>query len=72
MTDLLFDTEGLELAERQKRTADLDKGNGESSTVLDPITCIGSITCILRPLLIDSDVTVSTVGQKCSRVLGEK
>jgi len=26
----------------------------------------------LRPLLIDSDVTVSTVGQKCSRVLGEK
>jgi hypothetical protein len=25
-----------------------------------------------RPLLIDSDVTVSTLGQKSSRVLGEK
>ena len=26
----------------------------------------------VRPLLIDSDVTVSTLGQKSSRVLGEK
>ena len=26
----------------------------------------------LRPLLIDSDVTVSTLSQKSSRVLGEK
>jgi hypothetical protein len=46
----------------------------------DVATCISAITIVfifryyysLRPLLIDSDVTVSTLGQKSSRVLGEK
>ena len=38
----------------------------------DPKFCALVSKIFFRPLLIDSDVTVSTLGQKSSRVLGEK